>query len=252
MDSRIQNATNTLTAETKIVWAPWSQTWTKRDQEDSLNIQKILNPDLSRSQRTNLWKQTEAQSAHKRPQSEPAMEPKRIQPPAPPRLPKQTTTPIHEAHSQTRGDNEALAGRNLERRIRSSTMLTARKACFRFSLQSFSVLPHRTSSRSQSRQQNPDSAFSCWDTLQSWREVCRVLHGVGTRDGFGSCYSEAGFSPPGPEEGRLLPCARSSSFAAEVISVLAIAEHLALLTHTRTRAHTRTHKEGEGKRQTGQ
>ena len=179
------------------------------------------------------------------------MEPKRIQPPAPARLPKQTTTPIHEAHSQTRGDNEALAGRNLERRIRSSTMLTARKACFRFSLQSFSVLSHRTSSRSQSRQQNHDSAFSCWD-MQTWREVSRVLHGVRTLDGFGSCYSEAGFSPPGPEEGKLLPSAHSSSFVAEVISVLAITEHLALLTHTRARAHTRTHKEGEGKKQTGQ
>lgn len=106
------------------------------------------------------------------------MEPKRIQPPAPARLPKQTTTPIHEAHSQTRGDNEALAGRNLERRIRSSTMLTARKACFRFSLQSFSVLSHRTSSRSQSRQQNHDSAFSCWD-MQTWKEFPGSFMGSG-------------------------------------------------------------------------
>lgn len=82
-------------------------------------------------------------SAHKRSQSEPAREPERIQPPAPPRMPKQTTTPIHEAHSQTRGGNEALAGRNLERKIRSSTRLTARKARFCFSLQSFSILSHR-------------------------------------------------------------------------------------------------------------
>ena len=107
------------------------------------------------------------------------MEPKRIQPPAPPRLPKQTTTPIHEAHSQTRGDLEALAGRNLERRIRSSTTLTARKACFRFSLQSFSVLPHRTSSRSQSRQQNHDSAFSCWTLCKVGEKFAGSFMGSG-------------------------------------------------------------------------
>ena len=190
-------------------------------------------------------------SAHKRSQSEPAREPERIQPPAPPRMPKQTTTPIHEAHSQTRGGNEALAGRNLERKIRSSTRLTAPKGAF---LLLSSIIQHsvpQTPSRSQSKQQNHDSAFSRRGIMQTWREVSRVLHGVRTLDGFGFCYSEAGFSPPGPEEGRLSPSAHSSSFTAEVISVLAIAKHLALLMHTCARVHTRTHKEGEGKKQTG-
>ena len=85
--------------------------------------------------------------------------------------------------------------------------------------------------------------------MPTWREVSRVLHGVRTPDGFGVCYSEAGFSPPGPEEGRLLPSAHSPSFIAEVISILAIAEHLALLMHTRMHTHAHTRREKASSRQ---
>ena len=63
----------------------------------------------------------------------------------------------------------------------------------------------------------------------------------------------AGFSPPGPEEGWVSHSSHSFSLVAEVISVFAIAEPLALharvRAHTLTHTHTHTHWEGEGKKQ---